>query len=75
MEAMTFEERMKSIESIAMSPKESLLAVERAKMFAEIVEFQLEKLRPQDAEADEIFMYLVKTYLQETAAEIEDVEL
>lgn len=75
MEAMTFEERMKSIESIAMSPKESLLAVERAKMFAEIVEFQLEKLRPQDAEADEIFMYLVKTYLNETAAEIEDVEL
>lgn len=75
MEAMTFEERMKSIESIAMSPKESLLAVERAKMFAEIVEFQLEKLRPQDAEADEIFMFLVKTYLQETAADIEDVEL
>lgn len=75
MEAMTFEERMKSIESIAMSPEESLLAVERAKMFAEIVEFQLEKLRPQDAEADEIFMFLVKTYLQETAADIEDVEL
>lgn len=75
MEAVTFEERMKSIETIAMSPKESLLAVERAKMFAEIVEFQLEKLRPKDAEADEIFMFLVKTYLQETAADIEDVEL
>ena len=75
MEAVTFEERMKSIETIAMSPQESLLAVERAKMFAEIVEFQLEKLRPQDAEADEIFMYLVKTFLNEMTADIEDVEL
>ena len=75
MEAVTFEERIKSIESIAMSPQESLLAVERAKMFAEIVEFQLEKLRPQDAEADEIFMYLVKTFLNEMTADIEDVEL
>lgn len=75
MEAMTFEERIKSIESIAMSPQESLLAVERAKMFAEIVEFQLEKLRPQDAEANEIFMYLVKTFLNEMTADIEDVEL
>lgn len=75
MEAITFEERIKSIETIAMSPQESLLAVERAKMFAEIVEFQLEKLRPKDADADEIFMYLVKTFLNEMTADIEDVEL